>query len=117
MNKQARSKPTVSEPVLFGQRLGGHLDQRNPRGAGTLRGTGAGGPASGLGPAHTQTQTARDLGLEHGADYRLTNSLFMEWRSHQPMAKYKTTTDFHPIMGENNLAKAMRFVTNKRPCL
>ena len=70
-----------------------------------------------LDPLHTQTQTARDLGLEHGADYRLTNSLFMEWRSHQPMAKYKTTTNFHPIMGENNLAKAMRFVTNKRPCL
>ena len=48
---------------------------------------------------------------------RLTNSLFMEWRSHQPMAKYKTTTDFQAAMGENNLAKAMRFVTNKRPCL
>jgi hypothetical protein len=48
---------------------------------------------------------------------RLTNSLFIAWRSHQPMAKYKTITDFQAALGENNLAKALRFVTNKRPCL
>jgi hypothetical protein len=48
---------------------------------------------------------------------RLTNSLFMEWRSQQPNAKYKTTTDFQSAMGENNLAKAIRFVTCKRPNL
>jgi predicted transposase YbfD/YdcC len=46
---------------------------------------------------------------------RLANSLFMEWRSHQPNAKYKTTTDFQSAMGEDNLAKAMRIVTSKRP--
>jgi predicted transposase YbfD/YdcC len=48
---------------------------------------------------------------------RLANSLFMEWRRRQPKPKYKTTTDFQAAMGENNLAKAMRFVTRKRPCL
>jgi len=48
---------------------------------------------------------------------RLTNSLFMAWRSQQPKAKYKTTTDFHAAMGEDNLAKAIRFVTCKRPHL
>lgn len=48
---------------------------------------------------------------------RLANSLFIEWRSHQPKAKYKTTTDFQAAMGENNLAKAIRFVTCKRPHL
>lgn len=48
---------------------------------------------------------------------RLANSLFMEWRSHQPKPKYKTTTDFQAAMGEDNLAKAMRFVTKKSPCL
>lgn len=48
---------------------------------------------------------------------RLANSLYMHWRSQQPKAQYKTTTDFQAAMGENNLAKAMRFVTRKRPCL
>ena len=48
---------------------------------------------------------------------RLANSLFMEWRGQQPNAKYKTTTDFQSAMGENNLAKAIRFVTCKRPNL
>jgi predicted transposase YbfD/YdcC len=48
---------------------------------------------------------------------RLANSLFMEWRSQQPNAKYKTTTDFQSAMGENNRAKAIRFVTCKRPYL
>jgi predicted transposase YbfD/YdcC len=48
---------------------------------------------------------------------RLANSLFMEWRSRQPNAKYKTSTDFQAAMGENNLAKAMRFLTCKRHTL
>lgn len=48
---------------------------------------------------------------------RLANSLFMQWRNQQPNAKYQTTTDFQADMGENNLAKAIRFVTHKRPCL
>lgn len=44
---------------------------------------------------------------------RLANSLFMEWRGRQRNAKYKTTTDFQTVMGEDNLAKAMRFLTCK----
>lgn len=48
---------------------------------------------------------------------RLTNSLFMEWRGRQPNPKYKTTTDFHTAMSEDNLVKAIRLVTNKRPVL
>lgn len=48
---------------------------------------------------------------------RLANSLCMEWRQRQPNSQYKTTTDFHAAMGENNLAKAIRFVTRKCPCL
>jgi hypothetical protein len=48
---------------------------------------------------------------------RLANSLFIHWRGTQPTPKYKTTTDFQAAMGENNLAKALRFVTRKRPCL
>jgi predicted transposase YbfD/YdcC len=48
---------------------------------------------------------------------RLANSLFMEWRSGQTNPQYKSTTDFQADMGEDNLAKAMRFVINKRPRL
>ena len=48
---------------------------------------------------------------------RLANSLFMEWRSRQPKAHQKTTTDFQAEMGEDNLAKAMRVVTCKCPRL
>ncbi len=48
---------------------------------------------------------------------RLANSIAMEWRQRQPNPKYKTITDFHADMGENNLAKAMRFVSRKRPSL
>ena len=48
---------------------------------------------------------------------RLANSLFMQWRSGQPNAKYKTTTDFQTVMGEDNLAKAIRLVTSKHPTL
>lgn len=48
---------------------------------------------------------------------RLANSLFMAWRARRPNAKYKSTTDFQAAMGEDNLAKAMRFVTSKRPNL
>lgn len=48
---------------------------------------------------------------------RLANSIATEWRQRQPNPKYKTITDFHADMGENNLAKAMRFVSRKRPSL
>lgn len=48
---------------------------------------------------------------------RLANSLFIEWLSRQPKPQHKSTTDFQAEMGENNLAKAMRFVISKRPNL
>ena len=48
---------------------------------------------------------------------RLANSLCMEWRRRQLKPQHKTTTDFHSAMGENNIAKAIRFVTRKCPCL
>ena len=48
---------------------------------------------------------------------RLANSLFMEWRQRQPKPQYKSTTDFQAAMGEENLVKAMSFVTTKRPKL
>lgn len=44
---------------------------------------------------------------------RLVISLFMHWRGQHPKAKYQTTTDFQAAMGEDNLAKAIRFVTCK----
>ena len=48
---------------------------------------------------------------------RLANSLAMEWRQRQPKPQHKTITDFHADMGENNLAKATRFISCKRPTL
>ena len=48
---------------------------------------------------------------------RLSNSLFMHWRSLQPRPRYKTTTDFQAHMDEENLRLALRFVTSKRPSL
>jgi len=48
---------------------------------------------------------------------RLANSISVHWRQRQPNPKYITTTDFHAAMGENNLAKAIRFISCKRPSL
>ena len=48
---------------------------------------------------------------------RLANSLLIEWLTRQPKPKHKSTTDFQAEMGENNLSKAMRFVTSKQPSL
>jgi predicted transposase YbfD/YdcC len=48
---------------------------------------------------------------------RLANSLFVGWLAQQPKPKQKSTTDFHAELGENNLAKAMRFLTSKHPRL
>jgi hypothetical protein len=48
---------------------------------------------------------------------RLANSLFIEWRSRQPNPQYKHTTAFQSAMGEDNLAKALHFLTCKRPNL
>lgn len=48
---------------------------------------------------------------------RLANSLFMEWLNRQPKPQHKSTTDFQTGMGENNLSKAMRFLSSKRPVI
>lgn len=46
---------------------------------------------------------------------RLANSLFMEWRCHQPHPEYKTTTDFQAALGEDHRRAALRIVSSKRP--
>jgi len=48
---------------------------------------------------------------------RLAVSLFMQWRGNQPKPEQKTLTDFQTAMSADNLAKAMRLVTSKRPYL
>ena len=48
---------------------------------------------------------------------RFSNSLFMEWRDHQPQPQYMTTTDFHSAMGEDHCRPALRLVCAKRPGL
>ena len=48
---------------------------------------------------------------------RISNSLLMEWRSHQPHPEYLTTTDFQSAMAENHGRLAPRLVLNKHPCL
>jgi predicted transposase YbfD/YdcC len=48
---------------------------------------------------------------------RLANSLFMEWRHHQPHPEYLTTTDFQTALGEEHYSKAIDLVLNGRPSL
>ena len=48
---------------------------------------------------------------------RLVISLFMEWRGRQRKPHPKHFTDFQTTMGEDNLTKALRFVTHQRPTL
>jgi hypothetical protein len=48
---------------------------------------------------------------------RISNSLFMEWRSHQPHPEYLTTTDFHSAMSEELYRPAMRLIFARRPSL
>jgi hypothetical protein len=48
---------------------------------------------------------------------RISNSLFMEWRSHQPHPEHLTTTDFQSAMGEEHCRQAIRLLFNKRPTL
>lgn len=48
---------------------------------------------------------------------RLVISLFMEWRARQPKPHFHSLTDFQAGMGEDNLAKALCFVTHQRPTL
>jgi hypothetical protein len=48
---------------------------------------------------------------------RLVISLFMHWRARQPKPQHQSLTDFQSAMGEDNLAKALAFVTLQRPKL
>ena len=48
---------------------------------------------------------------------RLVISLFMHWRARQPKPQHQSLTDFQSAMGEDNLAKALAFVTLQRPNL
>lgn len=48
---------------------------------------------------------------------RISNSLFLEWCSHQPHPENLTTTDFHAAMGEDHCRPAMRLLLAKRPSL
>jgi hypothetical protein len=46
---------------------------------------------------------------------RLVISLFMHWRARHPKPQHQSLTDFQSAMGEDNLAKALAFVTHQRP--
>lgn len=46
---------------------------------------------------------------------RLSNSLFMEWRSAQNHPEHQTTTDFHSAMGEEQHRPALLLIRSKRP--
>ena len=48
---------------------------------------------------------------------RISNSFFMEWRSHQPHPEYLTTTDFQSAMGEEHCRPAIRLLFAKNPSL
>ena len=46
---------------------------------------------------------------------RLVIGLFMHWRQRQPRPEHQSLTDFQAAMGEDNLTRAMAFVTRKHP--
>jgi hypothetical protein len=48
---------------------------------------------------------------------RVVISLFIHWRACQPKPKHQSLTDFQAALGEDNLAKAMAFVTHRNPKL
>jgi hypothetical protein len=48
---------------------------------------------------------------------RVVISLFIHWRTRQPRPKNQSLTDFQAALGEDNLAKAMAFVTHRHPKL
>ena len=48
---------------------------------------------------------------------RLVVSLLMEWRGRQAKPQFQSLTDFQAAMGEENLTKALAFVTHRRPTL
>jgi hypothetical protein len=53
----------------------------------------------------------------HGIFTRLANSLFIEWRNHQPASRHKTTTDFAAHMSADHARRAVAFVTSRSPKL
>ncbi len=55
--------------------------------------------------------------LVAGLFRRISNSLFMEWRSHQPHPEYLTTTDFQAALGEDHCRPALRLLFVKHPGL
>jgi hypothetical protein len=48
---------------------------------------------------------------------RVAISLYTHWRTRQPNPRALWFTDFQAAMGEDNLAKALAFVTNHQPKL
>lgn len=48
---------------------------------------------------------------------RLVISLFMHWRARQARPRHLSLTDFQSAMGEDNLTKALAFVTHHQPKL
>jgi hypothetical protein len=48
---------------------------------------------------------------------RLVVSLFMHWRARQTRPRHLSLTDFQSAMGEDNLTKALAFVTHHQPKL
>ena len=48
---------------------------------------------------------------------RLVISLFMHWRARQARPRHLSLTDFQSAMGEDNLTKALAFVSQRRPKL
>lgn len=46
---------------------------------------------------------------------RLVISLFAQWRAGHRKPHHQSLTDFQAALGEDNLAKAMTFVTHRRP--
>lgn len=48
---------------------------------------------------------------------RLVISFFLHWRARQRKPHHQSLTDFQSAMGEDNLAKALAFVTHQRPKL
>lgn len=48
---------------------------------------------------------------------RLVISLFMHWRARHPKPQRQSLTDFQADLGEDNLRKALAFVTSQRPKL
>lgn len=63
-----------------------------------------------------RVQTPKGLWIM-GMFRRLAISLMVQWLTHQPKPQHKSMTDFQTYMAEDNLSRAMRFVTSKRPSL